>query len=389
MKLIYFEMRKSWLKLPLMLLLILFILIDIYKINNDFIINDAAAGSEMLIRNSKPELYQSMRGKITQEKIDFIKTNSDTLAKEVESFAFSTEYDESRYTGYVFGDYRLFDGTFKNDFRDIAMYANLSNRIAQQAYENIEFYEAHNNRYEQQKNIMIMNAYQNRSLDSYYLTQGSEIFFDYDFSCLLALFMIVAVFCQSFSREKEQGMHRLIAISAGAESTIIAKCVAASSFSAILSIVFTSVDWITMNSLYNLDGLTQPIYSLNSFEYSPFNTSVIGMMFNMLVIRFVVYFLISLVIMIISSLSKSSLLSLVLSFAFVAGLVLLQENITSFLNPVEMLSPQKHLAEFQCVNIAGYPIYTIFASLLTAILMSGSAIWLLYFINRRRSYATI
>lgn len=389
MKLIYFEMRKSWMKLSLMLVLILFVLIDIYKINNDFVVKDAAPGSESLIRNSKLELYQSMRGKITQEKIDFIKTNSDTLAKEVEGFVFSTEYDESRYTSYVFGDSRLFDGILKNDFRDIVMYANTSNRIAQQAYENIEFYEAHNNSYEQQKNIKILNAYQNRSLDSYYLTQGSEVFFDYDFSCLLALFMIVAVFCQSFSREKEQGMNRLIAISAGAESTTIAKCVSAFSFSAILSIVFTSVDLLTMNSLYRLDGLTQPIYSLNSFEYSPFNTSVIGMMFNILLIRFVVYFLISLVVMIISSLSKSSLLSLVLSFAFVAGLVLLQENITSFLNPVEMLSPQKYLAEFQCVNIVGYPVYTIFASILTAILVSGLAIWLLYFINRRRSHATI
>lgn len=389
MKLTYFEMRKSWLKVPIFLLLVIFVIIDIYKICSEFKINDTAAGSENLIRNSTQELYQMLKGQVTPEKIDFIKTTSDSLSEETAGFTFSTEYDDSRYTGYVFGDYRLFDGTLKSDFRYIVMYVNSSSRIVQRAYDNIEFYEAHNNNYERLKSIKIANAYQNRGLDSYYLTQGSETFFSYDFSCLLVLCMIVAVFCQSFSKEHEQGMERLIKISAGAEFTVIAKCLSACIFCAFLSLIFTSVDLLAINALYHLDGLAEPIYSLSSFEFSPFNRSVFVMMVNVMLMRFVVYFLISLSVMIISALYKSSLVSLVLSFLFVGGLVILQEYTSTFLNPIEMLSPQKYLAEFRCVNIVGFPIYTIHASIFIYMFMSICIIAALYFLNRRRYHAAV
>lgn len=389
MKLTYFEMRKSWLKSSTLLFLIIFIAIDIYKINSDFATNNAAAGSQSLIRESKHELYQQLRGKVTQEKIDFIKETSETLQNEVAGFNFSTEYDESRYTGYVFGDSRLFEGDLKKAFRYIVMYSNSSDRVALRAYENIEFYKDVNNKYEQRKNAMIMYSYQGRSLDSFYLTQGSEIFFQYDFSCLLCLCLIGAIFCRSFSMEKEQGIKNLISISAGAKSTVTAKCISACIFCLLISSIFMIVDLFTMNILYNIDGLSQPIYSLYSFEFSPFSISVLRTIFIMVLMRFIVFCIVVLTVMIISSLCNSSLISLVLSFLCIGGLVFLQEHISTFINPIELLSIKKYLVTFQSVNIAGFPFHTIHISFVLYLLIIFLFVFIIHYLNRRRSYAVL
>jgi hypothetical protein len=390
MRLVYFEMRKSWLKLPMLALVLILIFINMYKIRSDFAVNNAASGSEDLIRKSKFSLYEDkLRGKVTNEKIDFIKDTSDSLEEEVKGFAFSTEYDEERYTGYVFGDYRLFDGTLKNSFRYIVLYSNTSNKISQKAYENIAFYKEHNNTFEQRKNAMIFNAYQGRKLDSFYLTQGSTIFFNYDFSCLLILALIIVAACQSFSKENESKMNILISTSAGMKSTVIAKCLSSVIFCGVVSITFNIIDLLTINHFFNLEGLTQPIYSLNSFATCPFNVSVFLMIIYVLVIRLTVYIFISVVVIFISYICKRSIMAFILSFTTVCGFIFLQEFKSCMFNPVEMLSIRKYLCEFSCINFLNFPIYSINARLFVCIVLCALISCVLYFLNRRKSHAKI
>jgi len=338
MKLVYFEMRKSWLKIPILILIIVLTCINVYKIKSDFLVNNVDTGSEDLLRISKFGLYEDkLKGEVTNEKIDFIKNTSDSLEEEVKGFAFSTQYDEKRYTGYVFGDYRLFDGTLKNMFRYIVQYSNTSNKISNKAYENIAFYKEHNNIFEERKNSKIFNAYSGRKLDSFYLTHGSKVFFHYDFSCLLIIILIIVTACQSFSKEYESKMDVLISTSSGMKSTVIAKCISSVFFCGAVSIFFSIIDLLTINYFYNLEGLTSPIYSLSSFATSPFTLSVISMIFYVLLIRFIVYVFLSFLVMLISYICKKSIASVILSFVIFCGLVFVQEYYSSIFNPIQLL----------------------------------------------------
>lgn len=388
MKLVYFEMRKSWLKVPIVILIIFLTIINIYKIRCDFIVINNDTGSEDFIRNSKFGLYEdTLKGKVTNEKIEFIKNTSDSLSEEVKGFTFSKQYDENRYTGYVFGDYRLFDGTLKDIFRYIVQYPNISNSISNKAYENIAFYKEHNNIYESRKNNKIYNAYAGRKLDSFYLTQGSKVFFSYDFSCLLILLLIIVTACQSFSKEYESKMDILISTSSGMKSTVISKCISSIFFCGAISIYFSIIDLLTINYFYNLEGLTSPIYSLSSFATSPFTGSVLSIILYVLLVRFIIYVFLSFLVMLISYIFKKSIVSVIVSFIIFCGLIYAQEFYSNIFNPTQLLSIRKYISEFNCVNIFNYPVYTVNAGMFICIVYCILISSLLYFLNRRKNNA--
>lgn len=386
MKFIYFEMKKSWLKPLTLVLILVFTVINVYKISQVFIISNTKQYGEEFIRNSKFNLYDKLKGEVNDEKIEFIKKNSEQLSKEVDGFAFSREYDDARYTGYIFGDYNLFNSDLKSDFRYIVMYPNLTLSVLQKSKDNISFYKEYDNIYEVRKNQLIYNTYTGRNLDSYYLTQGSEEYFKYDFSSLLILMLVIFYSCQLFTHENESGMSMIISTTIKGKYVAWAKLFSMMIFCILITLYFLIVDLLAINSLYNLEGLSEPLYSLKSFSLSPYNCSVMSMIFRVNIIRCLAYICLSAIVMFISYISRRSIVSIIASFTCIAGLLYIEEVNSSIINPVTLLSIRKYLYNFNYINILNYPISAIQVAICATVLVCLIIISMLFYLNRRKMY---
>ena len=348
MKLIYFEMKKSWLKLPILFVLILLCVLDIYKISDNYRINGRMSGDENKgLKNAYYNIYANdLCGEITQKKINYVKDACNKYKSEVIGKNFSKEYDENTITGYIYSDYSLFNFIIVPELEYAVTYPNISNSISASAYENIDFFEKHNNFPDAEKNRYIYKLYQNRNIDNYNLTEWTELYFKYDFSSLLVLIMLVVTLAPSFTSEYESGMNVMIKSSGRQGNIVNAKLISAAFFIFLLTIFFALFDLLSVNFFCGTDGFLNPVYSSPFFKYSPFSFSLFSAIIICALIKFLAFLTIGEIIFIISRLTKNTILSICFSFLIVVLLIVLSNADNSVLNPVNMLSPYKMLTEF-------------------------------------------
>ncbi len=372
MKLIYFEMKKSWLKLPILFVLILLCILDIYKISDNYRINGRMSGDENKgLKNAYYNIYSNdLRGEITQTKINYVKDACNKYKSEVIGKNFSKEYDENTITGYIYSDYSLFNFIIVPELEYAVTYPNISNSISASAYENIDFFEKHNNFPDAEKNRYIYKLYQNRNIDNYNLTEWTELYFKYDFSSLLVLIMLVVTLAPSFTSEYESGMNVMIKSSGKQGNIVNAKLISAALFIFLLTVLFAFFDLLSVNFFCGADGFLNPVYSSPFFKYSPFNFSLFSAIIICALIKFLAFLTIGEIIFIISRLTKNTILSICFSFLIVVLLIVLSNADNSVLNPVNMLSPYKMLTEFKCVIFAGKPILSLYYSAVVCIIIN-------------------
>lgn len=372
MKLIYFEMKKSWLKLPILFVLILLCILDIYKISDNYRINGRMSGDENKgLKNAYYNIYSNdLRGEITQTKINYVKDACNKYKSEVIGKNFSKEYDENTITGYIYSDYSLFNFIIVPELEYAVTYPNISNSISASAYENIDFFEKHNNFPDAEKNRYIYKLYQNRNIDNYNLTEWTELYFKYDFSSLLVLIMLVVTLAPSFTSEYESGMNVMIKSSGKQGNIVNAKLISAALFIFLLTVLFAFFDLLSVNFFCGADGFLNPVYSSPFFKYSPFSFSLFSAIIICALIKFLAFLTIGEIIFIISRLTKNTILSICFSFLIVVLLIVLSNADNSVLNPVNMLSPYKMLTEFKCVIFAGKPILSLYYSAVVCIIIN-------------------
>ena len=221
MKMLYFEMRKNWLRIPIFITLAVLSLLSVYKLGVE-----CRSGNARKCGDGKAwywSAYKQYRGEISNEKIAEFRCVSDTLSAQYSSGNYSAAYNGTYLTGYLAGDYILFNIDIKPEIAYAVTYPNISNTIAMRAYENIELYNEIGMGYEVRRNALIYQVYQNRSIPEYRTTFWAEIFFNYNFSSLLCIVMLVAGLSPCFTNEKESGMKTLIAAAKQKTKTYFAK----------------------------------------------------------------------------------------------------------------------------------------------------------------------
>lgn len=383
MKLIYLEMKKSWLKPVTILIVLILTVINIYKIHTSFLYESMDfIEDESLIRINNFKLYNKLKGKITTEKINFIKENYNKLSREVENFNFSKEYDSSRYTGYVFGDYGLFK-SFKEGYSHSIMYTNLTRDILIKSLDNVKFYNKFSNIYEVRKNKLYIKRYSNRKLNSYYLTQGIESYFYYDFSSLLILILIIIFFSQSYTKESYSRMNIILYTTQKGRHIAIAKYMSMVLFCLIISLYFMFIDLLTINYLIKIDGMFQPIYYLNNFSFTPYNCSIFLMIVYTYIIKCIAYICFSCIVLFISYSTNNAILSTTLSAFSLSILVYVEKICPSIINPISLLTTRKYICKFNLINILQYPVNSIIIASIFAIFLSLSIVLILV---RRKKY---
>ena len=209
-RLIVFEWRKSFLHLPVLLLLVLFTVSDIAKIYDVYHENSYLAMEESWDK-AYWELYPDYSGEMTLDKINSLLAIYRPLEEQTADLtATSAVGVEGTLTGNIWSDRNLLSRYYINPMQYCYTYRNFAMKIYLKARENVELFTDLENRYEEIKNQRIAILYSGRQINSFYSTEGWLYFLYYDFSIILALLLCLYGVSQIFTLEKESGMDRLL-----------------------------------------------------------------------------------------------------------------------------------------------------------------------------------
>lgn len=361
MKMIYFEMRKSWLRIPIFIALIILSALSVFKLNGECrSANSRRTGDGKTWYQSA---YKQYYGELSNEKVESFVAVSNALSAQYSSGNYSAAYNDKYITGYLAGDYALFNIDIKPELAYAITYPNISNAISEKAHENVDFYNGIGMSYEAERNRLIYQSYQSRSIPEYRTTFWAEIFFNYDFSSLLCIVMLVAGLSSCFTYEKESGMKTLIIAANQRTKTELAKIASAAVYCAFLSVNFAVFDLISLHLLVGVDGLDMPIYSAETLQLSPFGFSFLSAFFLWILIRFIALFLISLIILFLSKISPNTILSIFAGLAASASLMLSALWNKGKLGTAFALNPGTYIKEFSTINFLEYPIVTLYVEI--------------------------
>ncbi len=363
MKIVFYEMRKSWLKAATFVVLIILTVLNFIRMNDFCRYHHSLTYGDLGAAYYR--LYNTICGKLSEEKIEPFRKQAQELEAEVGDRVYSQEYQPDKYyTGYIWGDYNLYNLDIGEEITYCATYPNKAGELADSAAKYYNFYKSVGNDFETKKNAMIYNSYLNRSIPEYRATYWTGLFFQHEFSSLLCIVMLILGLSSSFSTEKESGMFQLITAAGRKKKTTVSKICSSAVYCMFLSVWFTICDLVFSNILLGVHGLDMPLYSAAIFEKTPFTFSFLGAILLWAGIRFLALFALAMVVLLISRISPNTIIAMVASFGISLALILITSLTKSVWNPICALIPNAYITDFSVVNIFGEPVLSLFAALI-------------------------
>lgn len=376
MKILYYEMRKSWLRIPTFIVLAVFLALNIFRLNDYCRDYYSTYGG---FKEPYFRLYNTVCGELTNENLVLFKMRAKELENEIVTQTYSTNYDIEKYeyTGYAHGDFSLYSLIITPEISYCATYSNTSNKISEKAAESYHLFNKIGNTFEAQKNKLIYKQYANRHITEYRATNWANAYFSYDFSSLLCVVLLVFGLAAGFTKERESGMSQLITAYGKSKCTVFAKIGSALLFCLLLSVAFTVSDFVSVQAFLGVDGVDMPIYSAKLFELSPYKFSFAEGILLCGALRLLGLFAISLMISFISKVSPNTVAATVASFGMFVVLILLSLITNSVFDAVNLLTPKTYLLKFNVVNLLGFPVLELYAAVVAVSLLCAVLILLI------------
>ncbi|MDE6728649.1 MAG: ABC transporter permease subunit [Oscillospiraceae bacterium] len=371
MKMISFELKKYVLKPSILAFALLFIFINLVKFFEIYYYFGGGryevAGDASISGFDK--LYPIYGGKITQEKIDGINAEYAEAQQKLNDRGMGdTVYDDC-YTGYPYGDVELFKNNIIPGYEYAIFYSNRAEELSAAAEENVEFYNGIND-YEVRKNKLISNVFKGRYVNYYVKSDGWKTLFDYKFSTILVMLMIVLAFSQVFSGERAGGFDKLIVSSGKRKAAIRAKLISSGVFTFSATALFFLLDVLYVAVFHGLYCFGAPVYAISEYANCPFTITLFSAMLLSFIGRLIaMLFFVSLT-NFISSFWKNTALSLFLSITSGAGLIVLSDILPDSLNPLGLAYSSHFFEKFSVENIFGIPVFTVVIAALFTVLLT-------------------
>ncbi len=269
-QLIYFEWRKSFHRLAVLALLVLFTAVDVAKIYSVYQENSHLAMDESW-HTAFWGLYDNYAGEMNTDKINSLLVLYRPLEEQTADLTATTAYGiEGTLTGNIWSDKNLIDRYYMKPMQYCYTYQNLAAQIHLKANENVSLYTVLNNSYEVSKNRRIAALYNGRQVHDFRYTEGWQYYVYYDFSVVLSLLLCLYGLSQMFPRERESRMDMLLPTARnGGRRTVAGKLIAGTLYIVGISLWFSVVDYFSFSSIFNLwDGAALPIYAINNLAYA-------------------------------------------------------------------------------------------------------------------------
>lgn len=375
MKMISFELKKYVLKPSILAFILLFVFINLVKFFEIYYYfggGQYAVSGYNSVEEGFDKLYPIYGGKITQEKIDGINAEyAEAQQKLNDRGVGDTVYDDC-YTGYPYGDVGLFKDYFIPGYEYAIFYSNRAEELSAAAEENVEFYSGIND-YEVRKNKLISDVFKGRYVNYYVNSDGWKTLFDYKFSTILVMLMIVLAFSPVFSGERAGGFDKLIVSSGKRKAAVRAKLIASCMFTFSATALFFLLDVLYVAVFHGLSYFNAPVYAIREYANCPFTITLFNAMLLSFIGRLIAILFFSALTNFISSFGKNTALSLFLSITLGAALIVLSDILPNSLNPLGLAYSSHFLKSFSVENIFGIPVFTaavaaVFTVLLTVAL---------------------
>lgn len=215
-------------------------------------------------------------------------------------------------------------------------------------------------KYEIRRNLQILSLYSAPIQEATHPIYGWK---DYLFSgtpMLMSLLLILLLCAGIFTKEKEQGTWPLLQTSKyGQGKTLAAKFLAGDIGAAIITILFHASTLLMVYLNYGLMGGTQLMYSTQPMELFPFSITVWQFALIDLLCKIFAAVMASILLCVISSLSKNSVISYGVGTIVLGGCVLLTlfpPDSEWLAGPLTLSRTQWYFDTYYTANIFGYPV---------------------------------
>lgn len=256
---------------------------------------------------------------------------------------------------------------------------------------NVEFFSKYNNVYEVRKNQQIANLYADRYVSSLYYTEAFEDFFSYEFSILMISFLLIFGISPIFVNERTVGMQDLIySCSKGRSHIFMSKTMAVICYISFIFIWFTALDLICFFNLYTVDGVSNPLYSIEEYVDTPFSGSIGQFLIVFLLYRWLGILVLGMAIMLMSIIFSKPLFTTIISLCTTLFFLFSDsfgQKKLSIISPIKLIRVAKLFYDYTAVNFFGYPVplfimYPIGAVILISIMLGIGA-----FIYTKKEYS--
>lgn len=368
-QIIAFELRKLFRNRLILFMLILFGILNLCRICSDHRRN---TGGEKSYWNGRNAVYHEVSGPWDNEKIRYVLAEYEKAKAVIDAGGYSTEPDQpGTHTGFVFGDWGLFE-QIRDDMDRRYHYDSTMADLTQKASENAAFYAQKGNSEAERRNQKIADTYQNRRVTAFYDTWGTELYLKYDFSTLLILMLMIPMLSPLFVREHESGMHALLRLTPDYRKLPYAKLLAGLIAVTLVSLFFFAEDFLTFRYLYQIRGLSQPVYSLPDFFYSPLTCSIGCYLLLNAALKLLGLLVLAGICTAVSAAVKHELIPFCCASAAALILLLadafLDSTVLSVLNPVTLFWCGRLFRDFQTISVCGIPVFSFRMPVLAAAL---------------------
>lgn len=368
-RIIQFELKKLLKNRLVLVMLLLFSILNVCKIQSDF---SKTTRTNEPFYNAYFELYEDASGEWDNAKIAYVIAEYDKAKAVIDTGNFSTEPNQpGTHTGYIFGDCNLFE-TMKTEMETLYHYGDAMEELTARAADNAAFYREKGNEYLARENEKIETAYQDRSVPAFYDTWGLTEYFSYDLSTLFILLLLIPLLSPLFAKEHEMEMHGLLKITQNGRRLALCKLLAGVLAICLVSLFFLVQDFAAFSYMYHIDGLSQPIYALADFFYSPLTVSVGGYLALNAALKMLGFLVLGGICMVFSARVKNEILpfcgALAVTVLFVLGDAFIESEVLSIVNPVTLLASDKLFHDFQVVHVLDTPVFAFWLPILAAFL---------------------
>lgn len=397
-RLIRYEFYKSFCKRSILVVLILFSVINLLKINDEFhSYSYLADGKDSRSWNSVYwQLYESYSGEITTEKINQLLSVYQPLADATADMTASTATDNpNTMTGNIYSDRNILEKYYVQPMEYFYNYQAYASEVAERAKENALFYKEQGQTYEVRKNSTIYHLYSGRSIRNFAYQEMYNYYLNYDFSSILVLLLCLYGIVSTFVCEKETQMDMLLLTNlGGGRKTTFAKIVSATLFVISVAIWFSVLDYIGFAlSFGTTEGYNLPLYAVSNFSTAAINLNLLQYSLVSSVTRAIGIWMMSMMFLFISMFWRNTLIPFVADFGAALCFVVIgasqsySSNVwLKIINPYSLLTNRTLFSKTEFICFAGYPIQSFWVAIIFALIAGTVAITAMMIFSKRNCH---
>lgn len=355
--LIFHELKKLFSNKMLLVVTILLLFANAFNIYQT---NDKYHDKYNLdVNEAEWRMYKEFEGLITPEKINYLYGYTEKLQSIVNK-------ESEALPSYYLNDYGdlTFATNILNSIENTDAYSDKISGLIEENNKQMEIYRQKENEYLVKKAQLISDTYADRRIGSFYNVDAYDTYFSYDFSSFLILLIVFLCTASLYAGENEAGMLILMrSTPMGRLRLSNAKQTVVIIFTGIVCLIFFVCDFLMFLWCVRLRGISNPLYSIDSFKYTPSVISIGGFMFLSALLKYFGFVCFGLISCIFSSFLPKAYMVFVTDFFLCIGFMFMSAysggvlDYINFINPINMLLCRDMFSSFNVVNIFGTPIY--------------------------------